>query len=254
MMSAVYEGIVRHRRRAPHPHTFSYRVAQLYLDLDELGQVFDGRWLWSVGRRNLAEFRRGDYLGDARRPLAEAVRDCAEQSSGHRPKGPIRLLTHLRYAGYIFNPVSFYYCFGADGTSLECLIADITNTPWGERHSYVLPIARAERAAGAWCWSFDKAFHVSPFLPMDRRYGWRMSEPKRDLRVHIEVLDGDRTELDATLVLERRPLGAASLRRVLWRYPLMTARVIAAIHWQALRLWAKRTPVYAHPAKSAESL
>jgi DUF1365 family protein len=252
LASAVYEGVVRHRRHSPQPHAFRYRVAQLYLDLEEIERVFEGRWLWSVGRRNVAEFRRSDYLGRGDRPLIEAVRDCAEQASGRRPLGPVRLLTHVRYGGYVFNPVSFYYCFGADGTSLECLVAEITNTPWGERHVYALPVAEAERQAGAWRWSFDKAFHISPFLPMNRRYGWRASEPGKSLRVHIEVLDGGRSEFDATLVLERRPLDGASLRRVLWRYPLMTAQVMAGIHWQALKLWAKRNPVYTHPSTAEQ--
>ena len=117
---------------------------------------------------------------------------CAIVPSGPRDagrKGPCVSSTHVRYAGYVFNPVSFYYCFGADGTRLECLVAEITNTPWGERHVYALPVAQAERQAGAWRWSFDKAFHVSPFMAMNRRYGWRASEPGRNLRVHIEVLD-----------------------------------------------------------------
>ena len=250
--SAIYEGVVRHRRHMPQPHAFRYRMAQLYLDLEEIERVFEGRWLWSVGRRNVAEFRRSDYLGPAHRPLIEVVRDYAEQASGHRPQGPVRLLTHVRYAGYVFNPVSFYYCFGADGTRLECLVAEITNTPWGERHVYALPVEQAERQAGAWRWSFDKAFHISPFVAMNRRYGWRASEPGKSLRVHIEVLDGGHREFDATLVLERRPLDAAALRRVLWRYPLMTAQVMAGIHWQALKLWAKRNPVYTHPSTAEQ--
>ena len=179
LASAVYEGVVRHRRRTPQPHAFHYRMAQLYLDLEEIERVFEGRWLWSVGRRNVAEFRRSDYLGPAHRPLVEVVRDYAERALGHRPRGPVRLLTHVRYAGYVFNPVSLYYCFGADGARLECLIAEITNTPWGERHVYALPVEQAERQAGAWHWSFDKAFHISPFVAMNRRYGWRVSEPGR---------------------------------------------------------------------------
>ncbi|HIV71839.1 MAG TPA: DUF1365 domain-containing protein [Candidatus Aquabacterium excrementipullorum] len=247
LYSAVYEGTVRHRRHAPRAHAFGYRMAQLYLDLDELGQVFDGRWLWSVGRRNLAEFRRGDYLGPPQQALADAVRDRVAQATGHRPAGPIRLLTHLRYAGYVFNPVSFYFCFAPDGHTLQAIVAEITNTPWKERHSYVLPVESAEHHGRALHWRFAKDFHVSPFMAMQCDYDWRFTPPGDDLRVHMAVLHGGEPEFDATLHLQRHALDAASLRRVLWRYPLMTAQVIGAIHWQALRLWLKRTPVHDHP-------
>lgn len=245
--SAVYEGVVRHRRHAPHAHAFSYRMAQLYLDLDEVEQVFARRWLWSTTHRNLAQFRRSDYLGPANMPLAEAVRRCVEQATGQRPVGPIRLLTHLRYAGMVFNPVSFYYCFDADGQTLVAVVAEITNTPWKERHAYVLPVESAHVRGRALHWRFPKTFHVSPFMPMDCAYDWRFTVPGNDLMVHMNVLrEGQRT-FDATLNLQRRPLTAGSLARVLWRYPLMTVQVVAAIHWQALRLWLKRNPVHDHP-------
>lgn len=250
LASAVYEGAVRHRRHSPQPHAFRYHMAQLYLDLDEVDRVFDASRLWSADRRNLGEFRRSDYLGDPDVPLAEAVRERAAAALGRRPEGPIRLLTHPRYFGYVFNPVSFYYCHTADGETLDCIVAEITNTPWKERHAYVLPVEAAERHGRALGWSFAKRFHVSPFLPMARDYAWRFTAPGDDLHVHMDVLrDGER-EFDATLHLQRRPLDAASLRRLLWRHPLMTAQVIGAIHWQALRLWLKRTPVHDHPTRA----
>ncbi|EZP47746.1 Chromosome partitioning protein ParA [Stenotrophomonas sp. RIT309] len=246
--SALYFGQVVHRRHHPHPHAFRYHIAQLLLDLDELDQVFAGRWLWSVGRRNLAEFRRSDYLGDPKTSLADAVRDHAETVLGRRPDGPVRLLAHLRFGGHVFNPVSFYYCYRADGSTLDCIVADITNTPWKERHAYVLPVESAQPQGRALRWQFDKAFHVSPFMPMDCRYDWRFTAPGDDLRVHMQVWRDGVRQFDATQAMQRRQLDGRGLARVLAFYPLMTVQVVAAIHWQALRLWLKRNPVHDHPA------
>lgn len=245
--SAVYEGSVTHRRHAPHAHAFRYRIAQLLLDLDEIEAVCRQHPLWSANRRNLAEWRRSDYMGPADIPLADAVRERVRHESGFTPAGPIRMLAHPRYAGYVFNPVTFYYCYESDGATLACIVAEITNTPWGERHAYVLPAENAVRHGRAMAWNFDKQFHVSPFMAMARRYDWRFTPPSDDLRVHMKVRHGDACEFDATLSLSRRPLDRRALARVLWRYPLMTAQVIGAIHWQALRLWLKRNPVYDHP-------
>lgn len=247
--SAIYEGTVRHRRHAPRRHAFTYPMGQLFLDLDELSQVFNGHRLWSVDRRNVAEFRRSDYLGPPHIDLAQAVRQRVRDCTGVFPAGPIRLLTHPRYLGYVFNPVSFYYCYGADGSTLEHVVAEITNTPWGERHAYVLPVSQAQRRADHWVWAFPKVFHVSPFLPLARHYRWVLTTPGEELRVYMQVRDEHGTEFDARLALSRRPLDSASLARLLLRYPVMTAQVMAAIHWQALRLWLKRTPVHTHPAK-----
>lgn len=250
--SAIYEGRVHHRRYVPRAHAFEYRMAQLYLDLDEVDQIFAGRWFWSSARRNLAEFRRSDYLGPPRMSLADAVRSCVQQATGVRPAGPIRLLTHPRYAGYVFNPVSLYYCHALDGETLEYVVAEITNTPWRERHAYVLDVAAAQARGRSWHWDFDKVFHVSPFLPMDRQYHWSMTTPGEDLQVHMEVLRDGQREFDATLSLRRRPLDGGGLARVLWRYPLMTSQVLAGIHWQALRLWLKGTPVHDHPNQTRD--
>ena len=247
LASAIYEGVVRHRRLAPHAHEFDYKMAQLYLDLDEVDTLFKSHWLWSTERSNVAQFRRSDYLGPTELSLAEAVRLRVEQSTGERPLGPIRLLTHLRYFGHAFNPVSLYYCFAEDGVTLVCIVAEITNMPWRERHAYVLPVDAAQRQGRALGWIFPKTFHVSPFMPMTRDYAWRFTTPGDDLRVHMDVLRDGQREFDATLSLQRKPLTSASLSRVLWRYPLMTARVVGAIHWQALRLWIKRNPIYDHP-------
>ncbi len=254
--SAIYEGWVRHRRHTPHAHAFRYRMYLLYLDLAELDRVFARRWLWSVNRRNLAEFRRSDYLGDPAVPLDQAVRARIREACGRAPTGPIRLLAHLRTCGHCFNPVAFYYCYADDGTTLDTIVAEITNTPWKERHSYVLPVATADRHGTALRWDFRKAFHVSPFMPMQRDYSWRFTVPNdaapdAALRVHMDVLDDTARDFDATLVLQRRPLTGANLARVLLRFPAMSLRIVAAIHWQALRLWLRRNPVYDHPKPKA---
>ncbi len=250
--SALYVGQVTHRRHRPHAHAFSYPIAQLLIDLDELPTLFKRRWLWSVNRPNIAQFKRSDFLGDPQQPLAEAVRDRAAAALGYRPTGPVRLLAHLRYGGHVFNPVSYYYCYQPDGEQLDCVVAEITNTPWKERHAYVLPVAEAQRQGRALRWQFDKAFHVSPFMSMDCRYDWRFTPPGDDLAVHMQVWRNGERQFDATQHLHRRPLDGPGLARVLLRYPLMTVQVVAAIHWQALRLWLKRNPVYDHPTLSGK--
>jgi DUF1365 family protein len=242
--SALYEGRVQHRRHAPRPHAFRYRIFQLYLDLAELDEVFRGRWLWSARRPALAWFRRADHLGEAEVPLDTAVRDLVERESGRRPRGPIRLLTHLRYFGYCMNPVSFYYCFDASDRHVETVVAEVHNTPWRERHCYVLAGAGASPVKR---FRFPKAFHVSPFMPMTHGYEWRFTEPGGRLTVHMTSLDAGTRVFDATLVLDRQAITGWRLARVLTLYPLMTVQVIAAIYWQALRLWWKGTPYHPHP-------
>ena len=249
--SAIYEGWVRHRRYAPHAHAFRYRLCLMYVDLAEIDTLFARRRLWSVGRRNVGEFRRSDYLGDPSVPLDEAVRRRVHEATGERPGGVIRMLTHLRYFGHCFNPVTFYYCYDTTGL-LRCIVAEITNTPWRERHSYVLAVDAADRRGSALRWDFGKVFHVSPFLPLTRDYAWRFTEPDDLLRVHMNVLADGKREFDATLVLERRPWTAANLLRVLWRFPAMTLRVVVAIHWQAFLIFLRRNPVYPHPTKTQE--
>lgn len=249
LRSGIYEGWVRHRRYTPARHAFTYRLAMLYLDLDELPRVFGGRAVWSLEGPNLASFRRRDYLGSPDVPLADAVRRLVWERAGQTPDGPIRLLTHPRYFGYIFNPVSFYYCFDSAGERVRWIVAEITNTPWRERHAYVLDCGPGLEAGETQRWSFVKAFHVSPFMPMDQRYRWCLSAPSGRVFVHMTTVDGGSRAFDATLHLTRREISTRAMASLLVRFPLMTARVVTQIHWNALHLWLKRVPFHTHPAK-----
>jgi hypothetical protein len=248
--SALYTGTIAHRRFAPKRNAFRYRIFMTLVDLGELPGLFDRFLLWSARRPALAWFRRADYHGDAGVPLDTAVRDLVARETGVRPTGPIRLLTHLRFFGWTFNPVSFYYVYDAADQRLETVVAEITNTPWDERHAYVLRVADAERAgAQGLRWQFGKVFHVSPFLPMDMRYDWRFTEPGEALHVHMENWQGQERVFDATLALRRQEISSRSLARALVAFPLITAKVTAMIYWQALKLLVKRTPFFTHPDK-----
>jgi len=244
--SAIYSGLVRHRRLRPRRHEFDYRLFMLYLDLDELDRVFADRWLWSVERPNLVSFRRRDHMGPQDVGLDEAVRRRVRQSTGVRPAGPIRLLTHPRYLGYVFNPISVYYCFDAAGERVQAFIAEVSNTPWNERHWYVLPVDSGGKG-GYHEFRVDKAMHVSPFMTMDHVYDWRIGEPGERLDIHLRNTCRGEHLFDASLALQREPLDARHCARHLFRQPFMTGRVIAAIHWQALRLWLKGIPLQPHP-------
>lgn len=247
MHSCLYTGWVRHRRFMPRPHAFRYRLFMVYLDLAELDTVFAGQWFWSVERWNLACFRRRDYLGPLEIPLDTAVREAVRQHTGQVPTGPVRVLTHLRYFGHCFNPVTFYYVFDCDDTRVECVIAEIHNTPWNQRRAYVLTPAGDTGTGQHHRWHFAKDFHISPFMPMDVAYDWRFSEPGARLNVHMRLDREEGKLFDATLALKRRPMTPPALTTVLLRYPLMTVQVLAGIYWQAARLQWRGMPVYDHP-------
>ena len=251
MHSALYTGRLRHRRFAPREHRFSYRLFMMYVDLAELDEIFRGRWLWSARRPALAWLRRADYLGDPALPLDTAVRELVALQTGVRPSGPIRMLTHLRYFGVGFNPVTFYYCFDAADTRVESIVAEITNTPWNERHAYVLSDAAADASQRVLRYRFAKEFHVSPFLPMEMNYDWRFGVPGERLSVNMQNFQQDARVFDATLDLTRRDISAGALARALLAFPCMTATVIAGIYLQAIKLWFKRVTFHAHPASES---
>lgn len=246
MQSCLYKGTVYHGRLTPAVNKFRYTLFLVHLDLDELDIVFRRRWLWSVEKPNLASFRRADHL---RRPgpLKQAVRDVVQRQLGYAPPGPIRLLTNLRYFGYCFNPISVYYCYGADGTELKAIVAEVHNTPWGEEYVRAFDPNRCPRDGEFFLFELDKEFHVSPFMPMDMHYTWRFNAPGEKLTVRMENFRQGGKVLDVALDLARTPMGGPALAGALLRWPFMTGKVIAAIYWQALRIKLKGVPFHPHP-------
>jgi DUF1365 family protein len=249
MKSCIYTGHVGHSRYKPVANRFRYSLFMMYLDLSELDRLFRGRIFWSAAGPNIAWFRRRDYLGDPEVPLDNAVRDLIKQRLGRTPEGPIRMLTHLRYFGYIFNPVTFYYVFDPNESRVEAIVADITNTPWGECYSYVLDSAKNVDGGNGLRFRFAKSFHVSPFMDMDMEYDWRFSRPGETLQIQMVNFHENDKVFQANLDLKRQELNGRNLTRVLLTYPPATMKVIAGIYWQALRLKMKGAEFYRHPTK-----
>lgn len=244
--SAIYHGELRHRRHQPFARAFTHAVGMLYLDLDELPDVLAHPPLWSAERAAPGRFRRADHLGRGVQALKVAVAQRVAEAFGVAPTGPVRLLTTPRTFGHSFNPLSLFYCFAADGERVEFVVAEVTNTPWGERHVYVLD-TRGERAPHlrAEC---TKAFHVSPFMPMDLRYAWAIAVPGAELSVAIRSLAADGQRLfDASLHLHRIPLTAGALNCLLIRFPLAAARTLALIYWHGLALRLRGAPHFRRP-------
>lgn len=226
----------------------------VYLDLQELDQVFAKSPLWSHKTFSIARFKRSDFFDKKNDgSLYDALANWLERENGKKPEGPIRMLTNLRYFGFIVNPITCYYCFDKTGTILETVVAEVTNTPWGERCHYMLNVGadRQSKAGGGLskqAFSFAKKMHVSPFHPMDLQYYWTGKTPDKDLLVHIDVQQQQQSIFDATLTLKREEMTRQSMNSVLWRYPLMTTKVIAGIYWQALKLFVKGIPFYGRPS------
>ena len=215
-----------------------------FIRLDELPTLFKGNPLWSSTGWALARFRRQDFLGDPEQPLVDEVRRRIREETGENHTGPIYLLANLRYFGIQMNPIACYYCYSEDESRLEYLVAEVNNTPWDERHSYVL----RGPETGQWLKAgFDKVFHVSPFNPMDMQYRWRSNLPDKRLVLHLANESGGETVFDATLALKARPMTTRALNTQLLLYPFMTAKVALAIYWQALKLFLKGVPLHAHP-------
>ena len=251
--SCLYEGWVRHRRYSPAEHRFTYPLFMLYLDLDEIDEVFGSSRFWSAERFNWASFRRADYFDPSTPDLKQAVinKVCTHSELEPRHIASVRVLTHVRYLVFDHNE------------NLLAVMPEVTNTPWKERHAYVLlaetsntsptptnPHYEPHRVHRHYReYRLSKAFHVSPFLPMDMDYRWVFGLPQPTLRIHLENHREQHKVFDATLVMEAAPINARAMRRALIRFPAMTVKVVMGIHWQAFKLWLKKVPFIPPPNK-----
>ncbi len=221
------------------------------LDLDELPQAIDSLALLSRWRVAPASYCRTDHLGPADQPLSAAVRALVRERTGMVLHGPVRLLTQLRYCGYYFSPLNLYYCMDREGQRVDAVVAEVSNTPWRQRHYYVLWEGNRRGSGAELSFSHPKDFHVSPFIGMAAEYRWRLSAPGRTLSASIAVDDGEGPFFAARMAMVRRPLSDRQLGRLLLRYPLMTARTMGAIYFQALKLWLQQCPLHPHPDRNA---
>jgi DUF1365 family protein len=218
-----------------------------YLDLEEIPGLVRERRLVAERRWSRPVFLREDHLFQAGRPLQAEIREMIRQRTGQEARGPIRLLTQLRHWGYYFSPLNLFYAFDPAGERVDFVVAEVNNTPWNERHCYVLWDGNGSASGRVRRHVHEKQFHVSPFMGMDMEYRWRLSAPADRLTVRVTNMQHAQRLFQASLVLRRCELTAARLRRQRCRYPWMTAQVIAAIYFEAWRLWWKQCPYFPHP-------
>lgn len=240
--SAIYQGKVFHRRFMPTQHGFDYDLNLFWLKLSEIEELCAMVKGFSTQPTFRARFKREDYLGDASVPLDKAVLSCIEKLKGERVSGDVFLLGQIRTLGLYFSPVNFYFVRNAFGRYTD-MLAEVSNTPWNERHYYHVDLLTQPDT--------QKAFHVSPFNPMDMIYRWTIVPPGENLNLRMDCLRKDK-EFTAGLCMKRQPLNSENLHHVLKRTPSMTLKTVIGIYWQALKLWIKRTPVYSYPIDKQE--
>ena len=244
---ALYCGTVRHHRSTPIVNTFTHRVYFAYLDVDALPNSLDRLPLWSARRPAPIHYRRRDFFDGASKPLGDAVRDLVEERLGKRPTGRVCLLAQLRTFGWLFNPLAVYYCWRAGDGSLDAIVLEVTNTPWAERHHYVIDACAVDAVSATLHTSQPKALHVSPFLPMNIDYAITWTVPGDTLSLRIEGRHGDHTSFFAELAVRRRPLNSRNGTAILATHPLMPMRVSASIYFHAMKLFGRGVPLHGHP-------
>ena len=246
LRSGIYEGAVVHHRFEPVDHRFSYRITMTWLDLAEVDAVC--RHTLSGPGSGSTPCPSGGATTSATPRCRWTARSGTWWSSGPAVArtDPSRLLTQLRTWGWLFNPISLYYCFAPDGETVDAVVVEVTNTPWHEQTTYVLP--------GSGTHVVDKQLHVSPFLPMDLHHRFVIGDPGPRLVLGVDDLRGGALLFAASMVLQRRPVDRRSLGRVLWRFPLMTMRVSWGIYRQALTLRRRGVPVHPHPDRAGPEM
>lgn len=249
--SAIYQGFVRHRRFTPRYHEFKYPLMMMLIKLDELDELKKSFWQFGERAFHWARFKRHDYLGNNEQPVEIAVKDKIAEllATSKKPDGDVFLLGQLRYFGLYFSPLNLYFL--RQQGQFRYMLAEVSNTPWNERHYYLVDLNDIQ--------PHDKAFHVSPFNPMQQRYHWKIRPPLPETEktmLHLESKQADSGSekhskiFDATMVLKRKPLNQSALTRVLLNTPIQTASIVMGIYWQALKLFLKRVPLYSHPDKT----
>lgn len=240
MNSSLYVGTIRHNRQIPRKHHFQYPIFMWFLNLDKLDKLPPlGRW-FSTTKWAISRYHRPDYYGDPTLPLADAIRRRMKELTGHPVEGDVYGLMNMRTLGLYFSPVNFYYGYDHEG-NLSHFLAEVSNTPWNERHQYGHYITETQLSPDN-----PKQFHVSPFNPLHQHYRWELTAPTEDLFVQIGVDDERGHIFTAQLNLNRRPLSLKSVKRELMRKPVMAIYMVARIYWQALKLFIKGVPYVAY--------
>ena len=248
--SALYRGGVMHRRLRPRAHQLNYRVFWLLLDLAEIDGLDRRLRLLSRNRFNLLSFHDRDHGDGSGTALRSQIEDFLRHAGVDIGDGPIRLLTMPRVLGYVFNPISLYYCHQADGR-LAAMVYEVTST-FGVRHAYVIPVPSEDQAAGLIRQGAAKALYVSPFMGMEMDYVFRGHAPGQRLDLTIDGLDAEGVLITAAMSGERRPLQDGQLWAAALALPLMTFKIMAAIHWEALKLWLKGVRLTRQPPPARE--